>query len=207
MPCGSRTSGENPDGDPGAHVRKPARVIVGDVRDVPSTRTSKHSAPRPLSGIGDVVSLHPPRDSAQEHAPSWRVFRDHYPAAMTCLADDLQASLAHLRLPVRHRTNARTTNLLERTFEEERRRFKVIPRFGDEKSAMKLVVATLLRVSDRWNRVSVSDATGGRKSDRQSVPSSLRLPLLKAASESAPHPRGDKNRGRCGNAARRYVWM
>jgi putative transposase len=84
-------------------------------------------------------------------------FGDRYPAAMGCLADDLEASLAHLRLPVRHRINVRTTNLLERTFEEERRRSKVIPRFGDEKSAMKLVFATLMRVSDRWNRVSVSE--------------------------------------------------
>jgi putative transposase len=84
-------------------------------------------------------------------------FADRYPAAMACLSDDLEASLNHLRLPVRHRINTRTTNLLERSFEEERRRSKVIPRFGDEKSAMKLVFATLMRVSDRWNRVSVSD--------------------------------------------------
>jgi putative transposase len=84
-------------------------------------------------------------------------FGDRYPAAMACLSDDLEASLAHLKLPVRHRINVRTTNLLERTFEEERRRSKVIPRFGDEKSAMKLVFATLMRVSDRWNRVSVSE--------------------------------------------------
>ena len=84
-------------------------------------------------------------------------FFDRYPAAMACLSDDLEASLAHLRLPVRHRINTRTTNLLERSFEEERRRSKFIPRFGDEKSAMKLVFATLMRVSDRWNRVSVSE--------------------------------------------------
>jgi hypothetical protein len=49
------------------------------------------------------------------------------------------------------------TNLLERSFEEERRRTKVIPRLLDEKSALKLVFATLMRCSDRWNRVSVSD--------------------------------------------------
>lgn len=33
----------------------------------------------------------------------------------------------------------------------------MIPRFYDEKSAMKLVFATLMRVSDRWNRVLVSE--------------------------------------------------
>jgi putative transposase len=84
-------------------------------------------------------------------------FGDRFPAAMACLADDLEASLAHLRVPTRHRINVRTTNLLERTFEEERRRTKVIPRLLDEKSAMKLVFATLIRVSDRWQRVAVSD--------------------------------------------------
>jgi putative transposase len=84
-------------------------------------------------------------------------FADRFPSAMACLADDLEASLAHLRLPVRHRVNARTTNLLERSFKEERRRTKVIPRLLDEKSAMKLVFATLIRCSDRWNRVSVSE--------------------------------------------------
>lgn len=85
------------------------------------------------------------------------LFSGRYPSAMACLADDLEASLGHLRVPARHRINVRTTNLLERSFEEERRRTKVIPRLLDEKSAMKLVFATLIRVSDRWQRVSVSD--------------------------------------------------
>jgi hypothetical protein len=30
-------------------------------------------------------------------------FGERYPAAMACLADDLEASLNHLRLPVHHR--------------------------------------------------------------------------------------------------------
>jgi transposase-like protein len=84
-------------------------------------------------------------------------FAERYPSAMACLSDDLEASLAHLEVPARHRINVRTTNLLERTFEEERRRTKVIPRLLDERSAMKLVFATLIRVSDRWCRVSVTD--------------------------------------------------
>jgi transposase-like protein len=84
-------------------------------------------------------------------------FADPFPAVTACLADDLEASLAHLRVPARHRINVRTTNLLERSFEEERRRTKVIPRLLDEKAAMKLVFATLIRVSDRWQRVAVSD--------------------------------------------------
>jgi putative transposase len=84
-------------------------------------------------------------------------FGEIYPAAVKSFADDLEASLSHLKLPIRHRINVRTTNLLERSFLEERRRTKVIPRLMDEKSAMKLVFATLIRVSERWSRVSVSE--------------------------------------------------
>src|SRR5919202_4463916 len=80
-----------------------------------------------------------------------------YPAAVACFTDDLDALLAIHRLPVRHRIRVRTTNLAERSFVEERRRTKVIPRFTDEKAAMKLVFATLIRAADRWCRVSISD--------------------------------------------------
>lgn len=80
-----------------------------------------------------------------------------YPSAVRCFSEDLEASLAHLKLPVRHRINVRTTSLIERSFLEERRRSKVIPRFMEEKSAMKLVSATLIRASERWSRVSVSE--------------------------------------------------
>jgi putative transposase len=85
------------------------------------------------------------------------VYEREFPAAVKCLLDDLDASLAHLRLPVRHRRYVRTTNLIERSFEEERRRSKVIPRFNDERSAMKLVFAVLIRCSDRWSRVAIND--------------------------------------------------
>ena len=52
----------------------------------------------------------------------------------------MEASLAHLKIPEKHRKYVRTTNLIERAFEEERRRTKVLPRFFDEKSALKLSV-------------------------------------------------------------------
>ena len=61
------------------------------------------------------------------------------------------------RVPVRHRIRVRTTNLAERSFEEERRRTKVIPRLMTERSTLKLAFATMIRSADRWCRVSVSD--------------------------------------------------
>lgn len=79
-----------------------------------------------------------------------------YPAAMRCFSDDLEASLAHLDLPLAHRKVVRTTNLttnlIERSFEEERRRTKTLPRFFSARSGLKLAFAVLWRASQRWQR-------------------------------------------------------
>ena len=84
-------------------------------------------------------------------------YQRQYAAAVACFKDDLEALLAIHRVPVRHRIRVRTTNLAERSFVEERRRTKVAGRLPDEKAAMKLVFATMIRAADRWCRVSISD--------------------------------------------------
>jgi len=52
-----------------------------------------------------------------------------YTAAAKCLADDLDALIVHLRYPATHRRRWRSTNLLERSLAEVKRRTKVIGRF------------------------------------------------------------------------------
>src|SRR6478672_6309905 len=52
-----------------------------------------------------------------------------FTAAARCLADDLDALVVHLRYPVRHRRRWRSTNLLERSLGEVKRRTKVMGRF------------------------------------------------------------------------------
>jgi putative transposase len=100
----------------------------------------------------------PTRDAARAAADRFiNTYGREYPAAVACFTEDLDALLAIHRVPVRHRIRVRTTNLAERSFVEERRRTKVIPRLPDEKAAMKLVFATLIRAADRWCRVSISD--------------------------------------------------
>jgi putative transposase len=66
-----------------------------------------------------------------------------YTAAATCLADDLDALVVHLRYPTRHRRRWRSTNLLERSLAEVKRRTKVIGRFPGETSCLTLVWAVL----------------------------------------------------------------
>lgn len=79
------------------------------------------------------------------------------PSAMASFQEDFEACIAYLRCPANHHKYIRTTNLAERSIEEERRRSKVIPRFFDEKSALKLCFASLLRASRRWQRLRMTD--------------------------------------------------
>jgi len=86
-------------------------------------------------------------------------FKDRFPSAMKCMADDLAACLQCLKLPAEHHRRVRTTNLLERLFGENRRRVKVIPHFFAERAGMKLVYATMLGASRRWHGVQMDAFT------------------------------------------------
>src|SRR5947199_7644744 len=66
-----------------------------------------------------------------------------FTAAARCLADDLDALVVHLRYPPRHRRRWRSTNLLERSLGEVKRRTKVMGRFPGEDSCLTLVWAVL----------------------------------------------------------------
>lgn len=83
-------------------------------------------------------------------------FRGRYPSAMEALENDLEATLAYLKFPKEHHKSIRTTNLMERTFGEGRRRTKVIPRFPTETSALKLVFATLVTASKNWRGLAMT---------------------------------------------------
>jgi len=66
-----------------------------------------------------------------------------YPSAAACLAEDLAALTVHLVYPIRLRKRLRSTNLLERSLEEVRRRTKVIGRFPGESSCLTMAWAVM----------------------------------------------------------------
>jgi putative transposase len=131
------------------------RCLVHKMRNIVAKLPSE-AIPEVKAHI-DAVYRAPTYEAGQKLATEvMEKYRDLYPSAMKAFSEDLEACLVHLRCPVVHRKAIRTTNLLERSFEEEKRRTKVIPRFFDEKSCLKLVFATLIRVSQRWQRIRMS---------------------------------------------------
>ena len=107
-----------------------------------------------LQAIRDSATL----ESGQQAAAGFiKEFATRFPSAIKSFSDDLEASLGHLRLPEEHRKSCRTTNMIERSFVEERRRTKIIPGFLTEKSCLKLVFGTLIRAARRWKGVRVTE--------------------------------------------------
>jgi putative transposase len=85
-------------------------------------------------------------------------YRSAYPSAMAVVERDLDALAVHLRWPSEHRKRVRTTNLLERTFVEVRRRTKVIGRFPGETSGYRFWA--VLELSSRgWRGVVMTPRT------------------------------------------------
>jgi len=115
-------------------MREQVKRLLFDVRDAPDHATGEQRA-----------------------ASFVEQYRGKLPSAVASFENDLAASLNHLKLPTLHHKSIRTTNLVERAFEEERRRSKVIPKFRTEKECLKLVFATLWRASQRWLKVKFTD--------------------------------------------------
>lgn len=87
-----------------------------------------------------------------------RQYAQVYPAMTKCFDEDLPSCLVHLNDPHGHRRYLRTTNLIERSFVEQKRRTKVIPNHVNEQGAMKLVYGTLIRAAQKWHRITMDEA-------------------------------------------------
>jgi transposase-like protein len=151
------------DGNPG--LRKAVRQVFAGVRvqrcQVHKLRNLLAKLPKlaasQLKPLLQQVFLAPSYAKALERGRALIArFRQRYPSAMECLEKDLEECLTYLLFPQEHQKRIRTTNLLERTFGESRRRTKVIPRFPGERSCLTLVYATLVTASRTWRGIVVT---------------------------------------------------
>lgn len=139
----------------------------------------------------NAIYYAPDKEAAYREAQAFRdKFANIYPSAVACFEEDLEACLSHLECPAKHRRTITSTNALERSFLEEKRRSKVIPRFFDEKSGLKLAFASLMRSSQGWKRLTITfeeqvqlmelrQKLGQKSKKERVIPKSLRMPQHK----------------------------
>jgi putative transposase len=89
-------------------------------------------------------------------------YQKAHPTAVRCFLEDFEACIAHLACPPSVRKVIRTARLLERLFEEERRRTKTIHSFFGERPVLKLMYASVIRASDNWRGIRIGELEIGQ---------------------------------------------
>jgi putative transposase len=93
-------------------------------------------------------------DDARDEARQFlSCYSREFPTACETLAKHLEECLTFYRFPERHWRHIRTSNIIERSFKEVKRRTRVVGRFPNETSALLMVFSLLEEERVKWQKV------------------------------------------------------
>jgi len=91
---------------------------------------------------------------------NWKkVWKRRAPSAVHCLEKDLEELLNFLDTPRHHRIRVRTTNVIERSFREVRRRTRVFSCFSNRQSCERIVYAIFTHLNNKWKEHPIKQFT------------------------------------------------
>lgn len=91
------------------------------------------------------------RREAVKRIKSWKeLWGKEYPEAIKCLEKDLDELLNFLDCPPTHRVKIRTTNVIERSFREVRRRTRTISCFTNAASVDRIIFGVINHLNNSW---------------------------------------------------------
>jgi transposase-like protein len=88
---------------------------------------------------------------------------------MECLGDGLTSATTFYSFPKAHWRRIKTTNGLERLNAEIKRRTKAVGAFPDRESALRLITAVALSVTEIWSDRSYLDMSAFQPSQEQAA--------------------------------------
>jgi len=77
-------------------------------------------------------------------------YRELYPALVKCVEKDLDACIVYMNHPPTRWKHIRTTNIIERSFKEVKRRVKVMEQFPNEESCIRILFTLLRAQNEIW---------------------------------------------------------
>lgn len=92
----------------------------------------------------------------REWAQHWR---SSQPRAVNCLEADLDELVTFLKCPVAHRRKVRTTNAIERSFREIRRRIRPMSCFQNGDSVDRIIYGVITHLNKSWEAKSLNEFT------------------------------------------------
>lgn len=114
---------------------------------IPNRDRLKKRVLREVSELFDATSLKHAKELKKAFVARWS---KELPEAVKCLNDGFAASTQFFAFPAKHRVRIRSTNGLERLHGEIKRRTRAVGAFPDRASALRLVTAVGLRVTEVW---------------------------------------------------------
>ena len=133
------------------------RCWVHKLRNVAHLCPKKHHA---CVRQARTIYLAATRVQAQAAFQRWKqAWRTRCPKAVACLEQDLEELLSFFACPVAHRIKVRTTNAIERSFREVRRRTNVFSCFSNTASTERIIYAILTHLNQGWKDAPLSGFT------------------------------------------------
>ena len=124
------------------------RCWVHKLRNVANLCPKRHQA---CVRQARTVYLAANRVQAQAAFQRWkRAWIRRCPKAVACLEQDLEELLSFFDCPVAHRIKVRTTNAIERSFREVRRRTNVFSCFSNTASTERIIYAIFTHLNQGW---------------------------------------------------------
>ena len=124
------------------------RCWVHKLRNVAKVCPKKHHA---CLREARKIYLAAHRGQAQAAFQVWKqAWRRRCPKAVVCLEQDLEELLSFFDCPIAHRVKVRTTNAIERSFREVRRRTNVFSCFSNTASTERIIYAIFTHLNQGW---------------------------------------------------------
>jgi putative transposase len=133
------------------HVRH-QRCWAHKLRNV-ADKVNKRDQKLVLAGA-KKISVAPNRTAALGTFKRWRdQWIRQYPQAVRCIEKDLETLLTCFDFPKELRRHIRTTNMIERSFKELRRRTRPIGCFNNAESCERIIYAVTVYQNAKWERL------------------------------------------------------
>lgn len=88
-----------------------------------------------------------------------RAYRNSYPKAVECLEKDIDELLAFMDFPKKHWIKIRTTNIIERSFREVRRRTRPMSSFTNYQSCDRIIYGIIHYMNSKWEKKPLKEFT------------------------------------------------
>jgi transposase-like protein len=100
-----------------------------------------------LKKVTDAPTL---KDARKQLREACEEIEQKYPDVAQMLDEEGEEMLAVYALPEKHRKRMRSTNMLERSFEEVRRRTRVVRIFPNRAAYVRLIASHCMEANEEW---------------------------------------------------------